>query len=139
MSNLPNLSLPQSSHHFLNYATASSRFRSSSYHMKLKHLAIITSGMVHPLPGEGLAFLIAPNLTLPQGSDGQYLDLTNAASDGNPSNHLLAVELNTYKQSFDQNDNHLGININSIRSNKTVSLSDLDIQIAPNTTKFYMV
>ncbi|XP_021804519.1 probable L-type lectin-domain containing receptor kinase S.5 [Prunus avium] len=93
----------------------------------------------NPVPGEGLAFLIAPNLTLPQGSDGQYLGLTNAASDGNPSNHLLAVELDTFKQSFDPDDNHLGLNINSIQSNKTVSLSDLDIQIAPNTTKYYMV
>ncbi|BFG39509.1 hypothetical protein CerSpe_257830 [Prunus speciosa] len=93
----------------------------------------------NPVPGEGLAFLIAPNLTLPQDSDGQYLGLTNAASDGNPSNHLLAVELDTFKQSFDPDDNHLGLNINSIRSNKTVSLSTLDIQIAPNTTKYYMI
>ncbi|KAM1283726.1 hypothetical protein ACFX2J_026533 [Malus domestica] len=91
------------------------------------------------IPGEGLAFLIAPDMTLPVGSHGQYLGLTNATTDGDPNNHLLAVELDTFKQSFDPDDNHMGININSIRSNKTVSLSDLDIQISPPDAQFYMV
>ncbi|PQM37560.1 putative L-type lectin-domain containing receptor kinase S.5 [Prunus yedoensis var. nudiflora] len=48
------------------------------------------------VPGEGMTFLIAPNLTLPQGSNGQYLSLTNVASNGNPNNHLLLVELDTF-------------------------------------------
>ncbi|KAM2194253.1 hypothetical protein ACFX1R_028416 [Malus domestica] len=91
------------------------------------------------IPGEGLAFLIAPDMTIPVGSHGQYLGLTNATTDGDPNNHLLAVELDTFKQSFDPDDNHMGININSIRSNKTVSLSDLDIQISPPDAQFYMV
>ncbi|TQD89068.1 hypothetical protein C1H46_025356 [Malus baccata] len=91
------------------------------------------------IPGEGMAFLIAPDMTLPVGSHGQYLGLTNATTDGDPNNHLLAVELDTFKQSFDPDDNHMGININSIRSNKTVSLSDLDIQISPPDAQFYMV
>ncbi|EOY04017.1 Concanavalin A-like lectin protein kinase family protein [Theobroma cacao] len=90
-------------------------------------------------PGEGVTFLIAPDLILPPGSSGQYLGLTNRSTDGLSSNQLVAIELDTFKQDFDPDDNHIGLNINSVRSNKTVSLSEFDIQIAPNGTKFYVV
>ncbi|KAM7275074.1 hypothetical protein ACFE04_016940 [Oxalis oulophora] len=90
-------------------------------------------------PGEGLAFLISPDLTLPLNSYGQYLGLTNATTDGHSDNHLIAVELDTVKQDFDPDNNHLGLNINGVVSNKTVSLSDLGIQLAPNATVFHMV
>ncbi|CAL1363410.1 unnamed protein product [Linum trigynum] len=92
-----------------------------------------------PVPGEGLAFLIAPYILLPAGSSGQYLGLTNSTTDGDPANQILAVELDTFKQDFDPDDNHLGIDIHSVRSNKTASLSTLGIELAPAGAKFYVV
>lgn len=92
-----------------------------------------------PSPGEGLAFLIAPDLTIPTASDGQYLGLTNATTDGSADNKIVAVELDTFKEDFDPDGNHLGLDVNSVRSVMTVPLSDFGIEIAPNGTKFYMV
>lgn len=90
-------------------------------------------------PGEGLAFVIAPNRDLPPGSHGQYLGLTNATTDGNSTNHLIAIEFDTFKQDFDPDANHIGLNINSIRSEKTVSLSDFGFHLSPVGTKFFIV
>ncbi|XP_038723165.1 probable L-type lectin-domain containing receptor kinase S.5 [Tripterygium wilfordii] len=90
-------------------------------------------------PGEGFAFLIAPDTSLPLASDGQYLGLTNSTIDGNPNNHFVAVEFDTFKQDFDPDDNHVGLDINSIKSNKTVSLSKLGLQIAPKEAENYTV
>ncbi|KAK9948195.1 hypothetical protein M0R45_003782 [Rubus argutus] len=95
--------------------------------------------MESAIPGEGLAFLIAPDFTIPEASYGQYLGLTNPDTDGSDANYLLAIELDTCKQEFDPDGNHIGLNINSVRSNKTVSLSDYGIEIAPPGAVFYMV
>ncbi|XP_050366206.1 probable L-type lectin-domain containing receptor kinase S.5 [Argentina anserina] len=92
------------------------------------------------IPGEGLAFIIAPNLTIPANSSGQYLGLTNVTTDGNAGNQLVAIELDTLKEgAFDPDSNHMGLNINSVKSNKTVPLSDYGIEIAPPGIVFYMV
>jgi serine/threonine protein kinase len=70
------------------------------------------------LGGHGMAFTIAASKNL-KALPSQYLGLLNASDMGNFSNHLFAVEFDTV-QDFefgDINDNHVGIDINSLTSN----------------------
>ncbi|CAA0823303.1 Probable L-type lectin-domain containing receptor kinase S.5 [Striga hermonthica] len=90
-------------------------------------------------PGEGLAFLIAPDLLLPANSSGRFLGLTNSSTDGSPSNGVVAVELDTFRQDFDPDDNHVGIDLHTVRSARTESLTPHGITLAPNDTRFYNV
>ncbi|KAL3527350.1 hypothetical protein ACH5RR_012006 [Cinchona calisaya] len=86
--------------------------------------------------GEGLTFLIAPGLdSPPPKSFGQYLGLTNATTDGNSTNKIVAVELDTFKQDYDPDDNHIGLDINSVRSVKYASLTLHNITLAPLTVE----
>ncbi|KAG0524532.1 hypothetical protein BDA96_07G219700 [Sorghum bicolor] len=83
-------------------------------------------------PAEGFAFLIAPSTDEPPvGSSGGYLGLTNAATDGNATNRIVAVELDTEKQAYDPDDNHVGLDVNSVVSVATASLRPLGIEISP--------
>ncbi|KAK9064967.1 hypothetical protein SSX86_016350 [Deinandra increscens subsp. villosa] len=75
-------------------------------------------------PGEGLAFLIAPAVDVPENSHGEYLGLTNATTDNQTINGIVAVELDTLKQNFDIDNNHIGLNIHSIRSVVSKSLPE---------------
>ncbi|XP_060201997.1 L-type lectin-domain containing receptor kinase S.4-like [Lycium barbarum] len=71
------------------------------------------------LGGHGLAFTISQSNDFTTALPSQYLGLLNATDVGNFSNHIFAVEFDTV-QDFefgDINDNHVGININSLRSN----------------------
>ncbi|TMW94966.1 hypothetical protein EJD97_009560 [Solanum chilense] len=88
---------------------------------------------------EGLAFLICPNLDLPLNSQGQYLGLTNATTNGAPSNKIIAIELDTFKQEFDIDDNHIGIDINNVESVKSKSLTPYGIELAPIGERFYNI
>ncbi|XP_058000076.1 L-type lectin-domain containing receptor kinase IV.1-like [Hevea brasiliensis] len=72
--------------------------------------------------GQGIAFVIAPTKGLPGSFAGQYLGLFNETNNGNDTNHVVAVELDTiysYGSEFgDINDNHVGIDINGLRSSE---------------------
>lgn len=83
-------------------------------------------------PGEGLAFLIASSLEgPPPGSENGYLGLTNYSRNGDASNKFVAIELDTVKQSYDPDDNHVGLDINGVNSNVTNSLTPFGIEISP--------
>ncbi|KAJ1269149.1 hypothetical protein BS78_07G188300 [Paspalum vaginatum] len=87
-----------------------------------------------PRPGEGLAFLIAPSLDgPPPGSDGGYLGLTNATLEAAGRGQFVAVELDTVKQSYDPNDNHVGLNVGSVVSSATADLADINITSVATT------
>nr|CAB3449797.1 unnamed protein product [Digitaria exilis] len=83
--------------------------------------------------GEGLTFLIASgNDEPPPGSYGGYLGLTNASTDGHVTNGFVAVELDTVKQQpYDPDDNHVGLNVNGVRSTYATPLAPHGIHLAP--------
>ncbi|XP_027941032.1 L-type lectin-domain containing receptor kinase S.4-like [Vigna unguiculata] len=74
------------------------------------------------LGGHGFAFTISRSSSLSDAYPSQYLGLLNPKEVGNFSNHLFAVEFDTV-QDFefeDINDNHVGVNLNNMVSNKSV-------------------
>ncbi|MQL70462.1 hypothetical protein Taro_002747 [Colocasia esculenta] len=77
--------------------------------------------IVPEFPGvgsHGMAFVVSASKNLRVDSPGQYLGLFSPTNDGNASNHILAVEFDVLKnpQFYDIDDNHVGIDVNSIRS-----------------------
>uniref|UniRef100_A0A8R7TQ72 Legume lectin domain-containing protein n=2 Tax=Triticum urartu TaxID=4572 RepID=A0A8R7TQ72_TRIUA len=63
--------------------------------------------------------------------------------DGNPANGFAAVELDTVKQPYNLDDNHVGLDVNGVRCTHATSLTPFSIQLAPIDTTvndgFYMV
>ncbi|KAF7112309.1 hypothetical protein RHSIM_RhsimUnG0242600 [Rhododendron simsii] len=104
-------------------------------------LVILNQKIGFPTPGEGLTFVVAPDLNLPPNSFGGYLGLTNFTTDGNVSNQIIAIELDTFKEDFDPDSNHVGLNINSVVSKNTTSLTPLGFELVPpyGTHNFFNV
>jgi len=75
------------------------------------------------LSADGMAFFIAPTKNFSDARAGKYFGLLDEKNNGDPSNQLFMVELDTYKNDEfqDINDNHVGININSVHSLKSNS------------------
>ncbi|GLJ42937.1 hypothetical protein SUGI_0890990 [Cryptomeria japonica] len=83
---------------------------------------------------DGLTFFMAPlGSQPPQNGEGMWLGLLNSTTNGKSSTQKFAIEFDTFKNAIideyygvnasDPDDNHVGIDINSIISVKTVSLS----------------
>ncbi|KAJ4896830.1 Lectin-like protein [Raphanus sativus] len=72
----------------------------------------------NPNPGHGLAFIVVPTFDNDGAAGKGFLGLLNQTNNGNPNNHVFAVEFDVYqdKDLGDINDNHVGIDINSVKS-----------------------
>ncbi|MBA0874452.1 hypothetical protein Goshw_016941 [Gossypium schwendimanii] len=71
------------------------------------------------LGGHGIAFTISPSIEFfNRAIANQYLGLFNITSNGNPTNRVFAIELDTMRnpEFEDIDDNHVGIDINSLQS-----------------------
>ncbi|KAF8776685.1 hypothetical protein HU200_003413 [Digitaria exilis] len=82
------------------------------------------------LGGHGFAFVVCPDPSLPGALPSQYLGLFSAADDGNATNHVFAVEFDTV-QDFefgDINGNHVGVDLNSLVSNKSASADPINLK-----------
>ncbi|KAK4782923.1 hypothetical protein SAY86_007297 [Trapa natans] len=70
------------------------------------------------LSGHGIVFVVAPQKGFPGARPSQYLGLFNETNNGNSTNHVFAVELDTIQSTEfqDINDNHVGIDLNGLDS-----------------------
>ncbi|KAL5739719.1 hypothetical protein ACOSP7_028611 [Xanthoceras sorbifolium] len=84
--------------------------------------------------GEGLAFILTDDTNVPENSDGQWLSIVNATTNGTSQANIVAIEFDTRKSySQDIDDNHVGLDINSIYSIKQVPLSSYGVNLATGT------
>ncbi|KAG2567644.1 hypothetical protein PVAP13_7NG339100 [Panicum virgatum] len=70
------------------------------------------------LSDNGMAFVVAPSTRLSTFNAGQYLGVLNVTDNGRDDNRVLFVELDTMlnPEFQDMNSNHVGVNVNSMRS-----------------------
>ena len=81
--------------------------------------------------GEGLSFILAADATLPQNSEGQWLGIVNASTNGSPEANVVAVEFDTRKSyPEDIDNNHVGLDVNTIYSEPQVSLTNLSVNLS---------
>jgi hypothetical protein len=73
---------------------------------------------IYDLSSHGLTMLVAPNKDFTKATPVQYLGLVNGSNNGNGTNHIFAVELDTWQNSEfgDINNNHIGVDINGLSS-----------------------
>ncbi|WOG94435.1 hypothetical protein DCAR_0313731 [Daucus carota subsp. sativus] len=83
---------------------------------------------VYGMSAHGISFVIAPTRGLPNAESVEFLGLFNVTSNGNATNHVFAVELDTIqnKQFGDIDDNHVGIDINSLDSEASLTAAYFD-------------
>ncbi|XP_045794333.1 L-type lectin-domain containing receptor kinase IV.1-like [Trifolium pratense] len=83
------------------------------------------------LGGHGIVFVVSPTKGLPNSLPSQYLGLFDSSNNGNSNNHVFGVELDTIQNvEFDDiNDNHIGIDINDLKSDISTPAGYYDGQL----------
>nr|XP_020146526.1 L-type lectin-domain containing receptor kinase SIT2 [Aegilops tauschii subsp. strangulata] len=76
---------------------------------------------IYDLSSHGLTMLVAPSKDLSKAMPVQYLGLFNGLNNGNTTNHIFAVELDTWQNAEfgDIDYNHVGVDINGLSSEKS--------------------
>lgn len=85
------------------------------------------NGWNQSTPNGGIAFFLASensSSSIPSDSYGGWLGLFNQRTDGNSSNQMVAVEFDTYQDQWDPSNNHVGVDVNSIVSEKNLTWSN---------------
>jgi len=89
---------------------------------------------IHPLTspgGEGFAFVLAANTSLPSNSSGQWLGIVNSTTIG--VTNIVAVEFDTMKSYSDIDDNHVGVDVKSIYSIQQEPLGPHGVNLSSGT------
>ncbi|RZS28794.1 hypothetical protein BHM03_00062440 [Ensete ventricosum] len=85
------------------------------------HFSFIIDSVNESSYADGLAFFLSPNgSTIPTYSSGGFLGLFSNSSLDITTVKTVAVEFDTFSNDWDPKGDHLGIDVNSIISNKTV-------------------
>ncbi|XP_050290625.1 L-type lectin-domain containing receptor kinase IV.1-like [Quercus robur] len=89
---------------------------------------------IPPKRGHGIAFTIRPSWKFTNVGVGNYLGLLNSSNNGLSTNHLLAIELDTMKSHDlqDKDNNHVGIDVNSLKSNESATATYFSDQEGKN-------
>ncbi|XP_023922329.1 L-type lectin-domain containing receptor kinase IV.1 [Quercus suber] len=125
---LTNISTQQLGHAFHQFPL---KFNTSSSSGSLSFSTNFVFAIVPQLPmlgGHGLALTFSPSWELAHANGIQFLGLFNASSNGLPTNHILAIELDTVI-STDVNDidsNHVGIDVNGVNSTESATTTYSD-------------
>ncbi|KAI3473195.1 hypothetical protein Pfo_030487 [Paulownia fortunei] len=115
---LSNVTKQQTGHAFYPSPLIFKNFPNSSAFSFSTYFVFAIVPEFQPLGGHGMAFVMAPTRGLPGSLPSTYLGLFNESNNGNLSNHIVAVELDTLKSTEfnDINDNHVGIDITGLVS-----------------------
>lgn len=102
------------------------QFRNVSSNSTISFRTSFVMSFVHAyqnVGGHGLAFVVTPSRSFQGSFPSQYLGIFNSSNNGMAYNHILAVEFDTVTdyEFLDIDDNHVGVDINSLISNKSAT------------------
>ncbi|XP_042520932.1 L-type lectin-domain containing receptor kinase IV.2-like isoform X1 [Macadamia integrifolia] len=122
---LANNSLQRLGHAFYPYPV---HFKNFSTGTALSFSTTFVFAMFSPLTtvgGPGITFVIAPSREFPGALPATYVGLFNPTNIGKSSNHIIAIELDSLqnKEFNDIDGNHVGIDINDLKSVQYASAS----------------